>query len=317
MEEIGGYFELERNYLPMLHEGAIALNSGGNCLAYLIRARKIRKIWLPYMLCDSVEQVCLREKIQVHKYHIDHDFLPVDVELGADEWLYVVNLYGQLSDTVILNLKKTYSRIIVDQAHAYFMPPLPGIDMIYICWKYFGVPDGAFLYTSCKLAQPLEQGQSLDRMRRLLGRFERTASEFYDNYLMDSAQIAREEVKAMSKLTLNLLHGIDYPRARAVRTENFRCLAQHLDHYNELRLMHSEGPFVYPFLVRNGSSLKKALIKEKIYIPTLWPNVLREVNIDTFEYDLACNTVLLPVDQRYGKNEMEFIVQQVFDSGII
>ena len=54
MGEIGGYFELERNYLPMPHEGAIALNSGGNCLAYLIRARKIRKIWLPYMLCDSI-----------------------------------------------------------------------------------------------------------------------------------------------------------------------------------------------------------------------------------------------------------------------
>ena len=29
MGEIGGYYELERNYLPMLHEGAIALNSGG------------------------------------------------------------------------------------------------------------------------------------------------------------------------------------------------------------------------------------------------------------------------------------------------
>lgn len=50
MKEIGGYLELGQNYLPMLHDGAKALNSGTACLTYLIRARKIKKIALPFFM---------------------------------------------------------------------------------------------------------------------------------------------------------------------------------------------------------------------------------------------------------------------------
>lgn len=43
MKEIGGYIEMEHYNLPMLHDRAIALNCGRNCLAYLIRAKEIKK----------------------------------------------------------------------------------------------------------------------------------------------------------------------------------------------------------------------------------------------------------------------------------
>ena len=54
MKEYGGYIELDTYRLPMLHDDAIALNCGRNCLAYLIEAKGISKIKLPYFLCDSV-----------------------------------------------------------------------------------------------------------------------------------------------------------------------------------------------------------------------------------------------------------------------
>ena len=49
MKEIGGYIELDKYELPMLHEGNIALNCGRNALAYIIRARNIKKILLSYL----------------------------------------------------------------------------------------------------------------------------------------------------------------------------------------------------------------------------------------------------------------------------
>lgn len=61
--EIGGYIELWENRGGMLHEGAVALNSARSCLEYLIRARGITKILLPYYLCDSIEKVCRGRKI--------------------------------------------------------------------------------------------------------------------------------------------------------------------------------------------------------------------------------------------------------------
>ena len=48
--EIGGYIELAKP-VPKLHSGALRLNSGRNCLAYLIEARGIGTVWLPDFLC--------------------------------------------------------------------------------------------------------------------------------------------------------------------------------------------------------------------------------------------------------------------------
>ena len=77
MKEIGGYLELDTYSLPMLHDGAIALNSGRNCLAYLIKKKNIKKIWLPKFLCASVWDVCKKLKVEIDYYSIDMHFLPV------------------------------------------------------------------------------------------------------------------------------------------------------------------------------------------------------------------------------------------------
>lgn len=58
MKEIGGYIELDTCRHAMLHEDAILLNCGRNALAYLLEARGIKKLYLPYFLCDSVANIC-------------------------------------------------------------------------------------------------------------------------------------------------------------------------------------------------------------------------------------------------------------------
>ena len=58
MKEIGGYLEMERFGGTMLHEGAIALNCGRNCLGYLIQAKKISKIAVPFFMCDCIFETC-------------------------------------------------------------------------------------------------------------------------------------------------------------------------------------------------------------------------------------------------------------------
>ena len=92
MKEIGGYIELDTYHLPMLHEGAIALNCGRNALAYLLKARQIKRLWIPKYICDSVTGVCERENVPYSFYNIGCDFLPSQaIHLGKNEWLYFVN----------------------------------------------------------------------------------------------------------------------------------------------------------------------------------------------------------------------------------
>lgn len=311
MKEIGGYIELEQYNLPMLHEDAIKLNCGRNCLAYLIKARRITRIALPYFLCDSVRNACISYGVEVNYYHVNQAFLPENVLLEKDEWLFVVNYYGQLTPDQIQNLYQKYGRVIVDYAQAYFDMPVKGIDSLYTCRKFFGVPDGALLYTDVALDEVLEQDESFERMRFLLGRYERVASEFYSENIANNNMFAAEPIKLMSKLTQNLLHGIDYERVKETRTENYAYLARRLEDKNLLKLVDVEGAFAYPLMMENAPAVKKKLIENKVYIPTLWPNVLNDMEADTLEYKLANNIMPIPCDQRYGTDDMEYIYRLI------
>jgi len=310
MREIGGYIEFEHYRGSMLHEDAIALNCGRNCLAYLFKSRGIKKIKVPYFICNSIFSVCDREGVEKDYYRIDSTFKPVsEMTLESDEWLYLVNLYGQLKNDEIGGYVEKYGRVIVDQANDYYATPLPGVDTFYTCRKWFGVADGAFLYTSKSLHDEFPLDESFDRMRFLLGRFERTANEFYSEYNANNKYFIDQPIKRMSKLTWNLLHGIDYGFVEKRRKENYMYLHEKLSFINQLQL--KPAAFMYPLMIENGAAVRKRLQSEKIYIPTLWPTVFEVADENSLEYKMAENILPLPIDQRYGIDEMEYIVQEV------
>ena len=312
MREYGGYIELETNHGEMLHEGAVALNCGRNALAYLCEAKKIKKLYLPYFLCSSVPNLCKKIGVEYSYYHISKKFEPLfERELSENEWLYIVNFYGQLDFDYLTTCKQKYNHIIVDNAQNYFQMPVEGVDTIYTCRKYFGVSDGAFLYTDMILNRTISQDESFERMHFLLGRFERSANEFYSEYVANNKLFATEPVKHMSRLTNNLLHGIDYEMVAMKRQSNFDFLNVEFQGINELKLKSVYGAFMYPLLIQNGSVVRKELQKEKIYIPTLWPNVLEECNSDSLEYRYAANILPLPIDQRYEIEDMKYLAEVI------
>lgn len=307
MKEIGGYMSFEQYHGPMLHDAGVKLNSGRNALAYLIEAKKIRKICIPCFMCSSVFELCKELDVQLRFYHVGLDFRPISVELETDEWLYLVNYYGQISQTDILWYKQKYQRVIADNAQAYFADPVENVDTLYTCRKYFGVPDGAVLFTDSLLQRPLERELSYQHMEFLLGRYEKTASEFYGAMNGNNARFRNAPVLQMSKLTENLLKSIDYSDVEERRNRNFAYLHQKLGSRNELTLSVPDGPFAYPFLVEDGAALKKMLIAHKIYVPTLWPNVLEECAVGTVDYRLAADLLPIPCDQRYSTEDMSMI----------
>lgn len=306
MKEIGGYIELDTFTGPMLHEYAVKLNCGRNALAYLLEAKKIKKLWMPKFMCDSCNNVLMKHGVVVQYYSIGMDFRP-QIEQNREDWLYVVNFYGQLSNTYLQSLGE---KLIVDNAQAYFQPPIVGVDTLYTCRKFFGVPDGALLYTD-KHIEVEEQDQSFQRMNFLLGRYERTAGEFYQEYVKNNHLFQDEPIKKMSKLTENLLHAIDYETVKNRRTQNFSFLHSKLQNTNKLFLSIPEGAFMYPLYIENGAVIKKKLQEKKIFIPTLWPAVFNICNENEIEYDMALNILPIPVDQRYGIYDMIYIIGEI------
>lgn len=296
----------------MLHEEALALNCGRGALEYLCKAKKIKKLYLPYFLCSSVSNLCEKIGVSYSGYHINKNFEPIfQQNLGDNEWLYIVNFYGQLDNIYLSKLKQKYDRIIVGNAQSYYQLPANNVDTLYTCRKYFGVSDGAFLYTNKEIDEDLLMDESFERMRYLLGRYERSANEFYEDYRVNNKFFATEPVKHMSRLTENLLHGIDYDAVAKRRQENFDFLNEVFKNINELKLKSSYGAFMYPLLIQNGAAVRKELQKNKIYIPLLWPNVVENGTSNTMEYHYAADILPLPIDQRYTLEDMKYIVSEV------
>ena len=309
--EIGGYLELERFTGPMLHEKALALCSGRACLSYLIEQRGIRKIALPDFNCDVVEAVCRAHGVDIRFYPVGADLRPKEPQTEDDEWFYLVNFYGQLTADELRHMAARLPGLIVDNAQAYFDLPLKGVDTLYTCRKFLGVPDGGFVYTDAP-ARVLPADESRNRMGFVLGRFERPAGEYFAAAAKNNDELSMEP-KRMSALTENLLHAVDYERVKRIRTENFRRLHEGLGGQNLLNLRLTEGAYAYPLMLPEGQTIRRKLIEQKIFVPMLWPNVPEQQPAESDACRLAREILPLPCDQRYGAEEMDFIIRAVRD----
>lgn len=302
---------MELNHGSEFHEQGIALNSGRNCLRYLIRGRKIKRIWLPKLLCSAISDTCKEENVQILYYSIDKQLRPVLPQSLEGDWLYLINYYGQYSIEEIRHLDRIYKNIIVDNVQAFYTKPIEGLDTIYTCRKFFGVPDGGYLYTGCALSEILQKDESYDELTFLAGRLERSANEFYSAYRENEQRIDELPLRRMSMVTQNLLRGIDYEQIKKERERNFSYLHEQLRSVNQLELCLPDGPYMYPLLVKDGAEIRRSMQEKRIYIPTLWPNVLQECPIDSLEYQYAADILPIPVDQRYDIGDMETIVDEI------
>ncbi|MEG0395976.1 MAG: hypothetical protein RR764_02330 [Oscillospiraceae bacterium] len=310
MQEIGGYLGLEQFDGHEKYAKLVAVNSGRNALLYILRAREINKIYIPFFLCDSVSALCDKYHYQYEYYHINNQFEPIfDKELKPNEYLYIVNYYGILDADKLRCFKALYTNIIVDNVQAFFSEPIDEIDAVYSCRKFFGVPDGGYAATKAKPFEHYDVDVSGARMKHILGRYEQSASAFYADFKANDAEFGQMPLRYMSKLTHNLMSGINYEKVKKTRENNFQYLHNQLGAFNRLQITEIAGPYVYPFYMEDGMRIKRMLADEKIFVPTLWPNVLTLEN--TLEKDFAENILPLPIDQRYGMREMQFVVNEV------
>jgi hypothetical protein len=312
MKEIGGYFGLEQLISNEYYKDLIPLNNGRNALLYLFKARNIKKLYIPYYLVNVVSDMCSRNGYKFEYYNVDTEFMPVfNKTLADDEYLYIVNYYGQLTKRRVLDLKQQFVQIILDNAQAFFQKSVAGVDTIYVCTKYFGVPDGAYLFTDSKLNEELEVDVSGGRMTHILGCYEGTASDYYNYFLSNDQYFTTAPLKYMSRLTHNILGAIDYERVRHIRNENYAYLESELGGQNKLDMTTPDAAFAYPFYAENGIEIRKVLTQKKIYIPILWPNVLDNTLEECTEYKYAKNILPLPCDQRYSIDDMKCLVEEM------
>jgi len=313
MGAIGGYFELELRQGEHYHKNALRLNTARNCFEYILLARKYNKVYIPYYTCEVLLQPLQKYHIQYEFYSINKEMEPIGIKslLSNEAFLYT-NYYGLKQDCVVKLASYLGNQLIVDNAQAFFAPRITSIDTFYSPRKFFGVPDGGYLYTDCVLNQELTQDKSYDRMQHLLQRVDASAEYGYCSFRQNDASLNGNPIREMSKLTLLLLCNIDYGYIKKRRRANYSFLHKKLKNSNLLHvdLLPDEVPMVYPYY-SSDKALKKRLIDNKIYVATYWPNVLDWCEKGAWEQKLVDQCLALPIDQRYDANDMKKIIDHI------
>ena len=116
--------------LPMLeeyHKDALRLNTGRNCLEYILRARKYDKVYVPYYTCEVILEPFMKLNIPYAFYHIDiHLELNDRIILKENEALLYTNYFGLKQRYVEQLAERFGSRLIVDNTQAFYAKRIEG-----------------------------------------------------------------------------------------------------------------------------------------------------------------------------------------------
>ena len=309
MKEIGGYFEVEYSNIEVgIHNNAIKLVSGRQCLEYILVTRKYSKVYLPYYLCDVILNQLSAHNVAYEYYNINADMEIISMpELTDGEALLYINYWGIKNDYVCALSRKT-SQLIIDNSQALFAAPVPGIDTFYSLRKFVGAADGGLLYCSHNPGIILEESDSSHRITHLYARKNKDAAAGYVAFLEGEKEFMTLKMCKMPRSTESFIKTYDFEKNKAIRDRNFLFLHYHLGAINNLKIdaLATCGPISYPF-VCTDKKLKQVLIDNKIYVATNWHNII-DSEVSSFEYHLSFHILPLPIDHRYEITDLVRII---------
>ncbi|WP_039866026.1 hypothetical protein [Pedobacter sp. BAL39] len=306
MKPLGGYLELQNEKGLDFYPDMLRLNTARNAFEYILKIRKYRSIFLPYFTCQVLMEPIRKLGISYQFYTINEHLDPVlDFELEPGACFLYTNYFGIKQDTVI-GLSKKFKALIIDNSQAFFSEPIAGLDTFYSCRKFFGVPDGAYLYTECPTRLKLERDVSFDRFAHLIKSIDLGIEQGYANFQENEKKLSNNPIRRMSLLTERLLTGVDYKECRYRRNANFMYLHDFLLDYNDYVFDASfvNGPMSYPLLT-TSTELRQKLLEKRIYVATYWPNVLEWTTPKMYENYLTRHLLALPIDHRYNHSDMK------------
>ena len=134
----------------------------------------------------------------------------------------------------------------------------------------------------------------------------------YRHSIENEARLGKKFLR-MSRFSGKLLGSINYESVQSVRTANFRVLHQLLESRNEFDInLSSETHMYYPFL-HADPELRNRLVQRQVYNPHWWAHVPESVPVSSIEAFLSSKMVMLPIDQRYSREDMEQLASIVLE----
>lgn len=315
--EYGGFLPLELNsgrewfarYAPHVQR----YNSVKAALLSLIHEQRIQRMFIPAYYCPSTISMLCRAVPKIYYYHINDALLPELPDDAFGSCILLVDYFG-VRQKEIRAVASAYTRatVILDNAHSFFAEPLwgPSLYAVYSAKKFFGVPDGAYLVGRNIHGDGECFNSSYEYASYLFLSYENGTNAAYDDKKCTDLVLAQHP-GPMSKLAHGLLCNVEYNRVIEQRIANFAHLWDAFSKINQISLSQIVPAYCFPALLYIGGGIKSWLIKNKIYVPTLWKPHPKAPAQNDFERHISENGLFLPIDQRYDVQDMSYITNEI------
>lgn len=345
--ELGSEFNLslsglkltEHNLFRYLNEfqNKIYFDSGRSALKYI--AQSIPKdgiTLLPEFICESVIDCLDRRRIGFYRIGPDFtiDMESIKAQAAPDvKVIFLMHYFGMVQPADKLDaLKRTAQEqgivIIEDATHSIFSQKRTiGDYVISSIRKWMPVPKGGVLYAADNVL-----GIEMEKPRLPVStENERAAAMILKDLFLkglldcnseyrkifqdcENALDKQKEIYRISDLSGFMISCTDIGEIILKRKRNYQFLEEQMacrDILPACRLKPDDCPLVFPIRIRQRDMFRKYLTDHRIYCAVHWPfdGMMEETR--TFAAENAASLLSLPIDQRYGEDEMRYMVKVI------
>lgn len=351
-KEIGGNFPLNYSELDMRteiliqHESPYFFSSGRSAIMAMIQLAKAqgKKVALPYFTCHSVIEPFDKMGCEIIYYPIELDLKVNEKSMARfchSEQPYLLfyhDYFGLNESQKWQNLYEEFQGSVIfvnDQTHSFFstQKSVSSHYSLMSIRKWGGISEGGFL----KVIAGSNRGLMYENRPEDDLRLEcyANASQLKEAYFKGDAVVSKDDFRSLfyqsesffdaengvypinqiGIITWNKLLQSDFA---VKRSANFQALEDGwLEEWGDWGIpvfQYSIGitPLYFPVLLRiERLKLQTFLANRRVYAPIIWPkSALIQSNGDDRLYNqLLC----IPIDQRYGEDEMKFILKLLAD----
>ena len=297
----------------------------------------------PAYMCDAVFAPFWREGFHIYFYHVNKNLevseeeLVVQVEKWKPSIVFVHPYYGidtwKEARHLLGEWKKNGICIMEDVTQSYYLDHV-GKEADYIVAslrKWYPIPDGGVLASDFDISEGMIQPEGKFAARKaeiLKGKWNYLNGLDYG--LCHKAEFLRENqeaeewldsysgISSVSSLAAGILSHIDEGMCKQRREGNYQCLEKGIQWGKEIfplisrTLEEGRSPLYFPIYVHGRERLQVYLSSHGIYAPVLWPLGIENGKFLTGDEEFIYKHLLaLPMDQRYGREEMEYIIDTI------
>lgn len=329
----GGKYQFDENgdyKFDYYNTGRAAIES---LLVYLKR-KGYERVWMPSFNCSSVREAAERAKIKIALFNVCKDLsftLPEEANNG--DIIYLVQFFGKTWNDIVCNklddLRKEGCIIIEDITLSIFSERQGKVGLgdylIGSIRKWLPITDGGFIASSNELPESEKSFASNDYTLYYFAA-QVMKNEYLHNkgidkqVFLDISNLGMKSlfsdytIREMSDISYRVIASTDFNEVAKLRNFNYDCLYSMLESVPQVKALVKREDGMCPLgmiiSVEDRDGLFKHLIANGVYCNIHW-----RPNESTAEFDdsswLSEHCITLPCDQRYGKEEMSYIVETI------